>query len=258
MTSWEQLTWDEVEGITSKLVAAVLPVGSVEQHGLHLPLGLDYLVVDELARRVVIRAREEGFEVLKLPPIPYGLSSMWLGNPGTINVRASAFMNYVADVIRSVIRCGVRRVLILNGHAGNSDALRVVAREVADEVGDGGYVIVVTSWWDVVGDVINEVFETKFFHADEVETSIALALGIRVKVDRAVGGPIHRYYDDFWHSLDLTKRPKVYTYRFEGVRKYPGGFGSPGRASVEKGDKVVKTLIERLVKLIKDLSSDRV
>ena len=257
MPLWDLMTWKEFEVYVDESTVAILPVGSVEQHGLHLPLGLDYLIVDELCRRLVVRAEKEGFKVVKLPPIPYGLSAMWLGNPGTIDISSNSFINYVYDVLRSVMRWGINKLLILNGHAGNSDALRLTASNLIKDLG-GNYVVVVTSWWELVGDIINEVFESKFFHADEVETSVALALGIRVAEVSVKSSEIFRRYDDFWHSLDLVKRPKIYVYRFEGIRREPGSFGIPEKASYEKGLKVVNTVIDRLLMLIKDLISSRI
>ncbi len=257
MSFWDLMTWKEFEDFVDDSTVAVLPVGSVEQHGTHLPLGLDYLIVDELARKLVEVAGSSGVKVIKLPPIPYGLSSMWAGNPGTVEVSDEAFMKYVYDVIRSIMRCGISKVLILNGHGGNSEALKLVARKAADEV-RGNSLVAVASWWELVGDAINEVFESKFFHADEVETSVAIALGIRVVHGEVTGSEIERRYDEFWHSLDLTKRPKVYVYRFEGFRRFPGGYGSPEKASYEKGVKLVKILTMRLIKLIQDLLAGRI
>jgi len=257
MPSWDLMTWKEFESFIDNSTVAILPVGSVEQHGPHLPLGLDYLIVDELCRRLVVRAEGEGLKVVKLPPIPYGLSAMWLGNPGTIDISSNSFINYVYDVLRSVVRWGITKLVVLNGHAGNSDALRVVASNLVKDL-SSNYVVVVTSWWELVGDVINEVFESKFFHADEVETSVALALGVRVVEVGVKGSEIFRRYDDFWHSLDLSRRPKIYVYRFEGVRREPGSFGTPEKASYEKGLKVVNTVVDRLLKLIKELVEGKV
>lgn len=257
MPSWDLMTWKEFESFIDNSTVAILPVGSVEQHGPHLPLGLDYLIVDELCRRLVVRAEGEGLKVVKLPPIPYGLSAMWLGNPGTIDISSNSFINYVYDVLKSVVRWGITKLVVLNGHAGNSDALRLVASNLVKDL-SSNYVVVVTSWWELVGDVINEVFESKFFHADEVETSVALALGVRVVEVGVKGSEIFRRYDDFWHSLDLSRRPKIYVYRFEGVRREPGSFGTPEKASYEKGLKIVNTVVDRLLKLIKELIEGKV
>ncbi|MCS7107849.1 MAG: creatininase family protein [Sulfolobales archaeon] len=257
MVFWDQITWVEFEELVDSSTVALLPIGSVEQHGMHLPLGLDYLIVDEISRKLVVKANNLGFKVIKLPSIPYGLSSMWSGNPGTLEVSDESFINYLYDLIKSIIRCGISKVLIFNGHAGNADALRIVARRVVNDVGSDS-VVVVTSWWELVGDLINDVFESKFYHADEVETSVAMALGIRVIHEKIVSSSIDRKYDDFWHSLDLTKRPKLYVYRFEGVRRSPGSYGSPEKSTYEKGMVLVNSILDRSVKLIQDLLAGKI
>lgn len=253
---WDELTWVEFDVLSKEQCIALLPVGSIEQHGPHLPLGLDYMIVDRLSDRFIVKARTLGLNTIKLPPIPYGLSHMWLGNPGTISIDHSSFMNYVCDVVRSIIRWGVKYVLILNGHAGNSDALRVVASRITNEFKEDS-VVVVTSWWELVNDVIKELFNIGFFHADEVETSVALALNINVKGE-LMGSEIHRRYDEFWHSLDLTKRPKIYVYRFEAIRRIPGSYGNPKAVDIEKGVKIVEHVIDRLIKLSNDLLAGRI
>ncbi|MEM2158515.1 MAG: creatininase family protein, partial [Sulfolobales archaeon] len=70
MAFWDQITWVEFEEIIDDSTVAVLPVGSVEQHGMHLPLGLDYLIVDELSKKLVMKANKLGLRIIKLPSIP--------------------------------------------------------------------------------------------------------------------------------------------------------------------------------------------
>ena len=248
---WGKRTWCEVRDSISKLDAVILPVGSCEQHGPHMPLDTDAFIAYELSKLIAIRLMELGHLVYVLPPINYGLSEMWSMNEGTVTVDADVFMNYVKSVLKSVIKQGVGIVIILNGHAGNFDALKLVAREITNELGKGR--VYVLNWWDLVGDYISKISSTPFFHADEVETSVAMYLGQRVIVSKARSESIKRKYSEEWHSLDLTKRPKVYRYECE-LRKYEvGAFGHPERASVEKGEVLVKEFIRRFVKLFKDI-----
>ena len=144
-----------------------------------------------------------------------------------------------------MIRSGCRKVIIINGHAGNSDALRVACRDTVEELGKGE--VAVVTLWDLCGDIINRSFQTGFFHADEVESSVALALGLRVKGPLRPAGEAHRKYSDFWHSLDLTVRPKAYVFRPESREMHgAGSFGRPDLASSEKGRALVDCLTRRL------------
>ena len=257
MTTWDRISWTHFRNLINRYkVVALLPVGSVEQHGPHLPLGTDYILADSICSLTAERAKDAGedlsdLKVLKLPPITYGLSSMWAAYEGTISVGTEAFAKYVGDVLRAVVRGGVKYVVIVNGHYGNSDALRLVARDIAEEVGG---VIAVITLWDLIGDVINKLFKTKFFHADEIETSLALALNISLEGKPSSPEKPFRLYNNFWHSLDLTVRPKVHVFTKESTSKHgPGAFGRPDHASRSKGELLLNSAVSRLIEFIKYL-----
>ncbi len=251
--AWDELTWTELKDLVSKYrVIAILPVGSVEQHGPHLPLGTDYLIAMQLGKELInyfnSKYASTSLRLVLLPPIIYGYSIMWASYPGTITISVDTLRMLLKDIINSVIRSGVKDLLVLNSHAGNSDILKVALREIAEAHND--VTLCLVTIWEVIGDVINDVLSTKFFHADEAETSVALALGLRVK--RAERGEdIFRYYNDFWHSLDLTKRPKIYVFRREsGTVTRLGAYGRPDLGDRDKGRILIKAIIERLCDFI--------
>jgi putative transposase len=107
---------------------ALLPVGSTEQHGPHNPLGTDHLIAYALALEA---GRRTG--VVVLPPVPFGVSAHHSSFPGTVWVREEVFKEYVRDVILSLKRHGVRKVVVVNGHGGNLSALLSLARELRGE-----------------------------------------------------------------------------------------------------------------------------
>ncbi|OYT45752.1 MAG: hypothetical protein B6U85_08345 [Desulfurococcales archaeon ex4484_42] len=256
---WCKLSWIELRDyINSKKhkVVALLPVGSIEQHGPHLPLGTDYIIADSVCKLTIEKVNKLRSDIipLKLPPLVYGLSTMWTSYTGTISINTDVFMKLVINILSEIIRNGIEKVVVINAHAGNDDALRTASKDVVEMLNKG--LIVVVNIWHIVGDVINKLFNTKFFHADEVETSLALALNIGVKLSnvKLSNHPATlrtRYYDEFWHSLDLTKRPKAYFYRPESrLKEGLGAFGRPDLASKEKGLKLLNELIARLANLI--------
>ncbi len=255
---WERRTWkeiyDEVQLGRGKSVA-LLPVGSVEQHGPHLPLGLDTMIADYVCLKSCERLRADGIIAYKLPPIWYGLSSMWLAYAGTLTVKPSTLSNLIKDIAESLLNVGVKHLVIVNGHAGNSDQLRITAREVCEYLNFPSLTVI--TLWDLVSDVIAGKFSTPFFHAGEVETSIALAMKLIDEAPRTRGENIskfRRYYSDFWHSLDLRYRPKVYVYVREGGKRVgSGSFGRPDLASEDKGHYVLAEMINRLTKFIAEV-----
>jgi len=237
--------------VSSKKVF-LIPVGSVEQHGPHLPLGLDYIIAQHVALEACKNLESGGVRALVLPPMTYGLSSMWSAYPGTLSVSSESLYKYLRDVVVSAHRnCPGTYLVVVNGHAGNNDLLRVLCRDVAEEL---GLVISFISVWDLCGDVIKEVSTTPFTHADEVETSLAMALNLLVREPPKDAPEFFRKHDDFWHSLDLTKRPKAYVFRAESKGTYGiGSFGKPELASREKGEKLLNCMNSRLVMLMREV-----
>lgn len=147
---------------------AVLPTGSVEQHGPALPLGTDFL-----AARAVAETVADHPDALVLPPIPVGVSAHHRQFHGTLWTDPETFEAYVSGVIASVTEHGIRKAVIVNGHGGNSGALRRVARDLRDEE-----VAFATpwNWWSNLDALIEEELDTSLGHADEVETSMMLAV----------------------------------------------------------------------------------
>ena len=249
LIKWELSTWEEIKELCSKGALTLFPVGSVEQHGPHLPLGTDYLIADAVAERVGDRVSD--LQIIKAHALPYGLSGMWGAYPGTITLTTNTYLQVIKDLIKSIIKSGCLKIVIVNGHAGNSEALRVACRDIVEEVGRGE--VAVITIWDLCGDLISEKFDTGFFHADEVESSLALALGLRVKTPLKPATGVYRKYSEEWHSLDLRIRPRAYVFRPESNGMHgPGSFGRPDLAGEEKGKALAECLVERLAKFIKD------
>lgn len=151
--SLESVAWPEVP---VPAVAVVVPLGSVEQHGHHLPFDTDTAVAAELARRLCVRRPE----LILAPPQHFGASGEHEGFPGTLSIGSAALELLLVELGRSASRWA-RRLLIVNGHGGNLAALGAAARRLR---GEGRDVLVWSSRWD--GDA----------HAGRPETSLMLAL----------------------------------------------------------------------------------
>ncbi|HWQ17005.1 MAG TPA: creatininase family protein [Sulfolobales archaeon] len=256
---WGELSWKEFEETCSgKDCISVIPCGSIEQHGHHLPLGTDLYIATSLARKAVEEAWKAGYKVLLLEPIPVGVSDMWSGNPGTLWVPLEVFIAYVREYVLSVFRNNVKRIIVINSHGGNADPLKVALKSATSSL-DPSYRAYLINYWEFVGDVIDSVFSNRFFHADEAETSIASALGLGVKTPgkEIPYESIQRPYSDEWHSLSLSKRPRVYFFYREGTRLEVGAFNEPGRYSVEGGEAVVRAFIDRFLALLRDIKENR-
>lgn len=139
-------TWTDVRGVEAEL--AVLPVGSTEQHGPHAPLGLDSLTAEAIAAEGAERYEaEHGTEVLVGPTVPVGVSAEHRRFDGTLWVSEDTFRAYVRETIESLASHGIERIVVVNGHGGNTDALR----ELCGQVSRGGDAYAVQyTWFDAV------------------------------------------------------------------------------------------------------------
>lgn len=163
MTCLAELAWPEVHGDC----LLVLPLGSTEQHGPHLPVSTDTDIATRLAQDLAAFRPE----VVVAPAIPYGSSGEHADFPGTLSIGQQALELVLVELVRSAdLTAG--KVLLLNGHGGNTSVAR---RAVATLVGEGRDVRAWSPSWP--GDA----------HAGRTETSVQLALGARVGAERPVG-----------------------------------------------------------------------
>ncbi|MBZ6493666.1 creatininase family protein [Natrinema longum] len=137
-------TWTDVRGLETDL--AVVPVGSTEQHGPHAPLGTDVLTAEAVADAGVERV---GREVVRSPAIPVGIAEEHRQFPGTMWVSEDTFRDYVGEAVASLASHGFDRVVLVNGHGGNVDALREVGGRLTR---DGDAYVVPFTWFEAVGD----------------------------------------------------------------------------------------------------------
>ena len=176
-----EITWEEAIEAVSKYPVAMLPIGGgTKEHGPHLPLGTDLMVVEELARRVV-----EAAPVMLLPALAYAYYPAFVDWPGSVSIEARHFTDMVADIIRSLHRHGTRKFLILDGGVSTHPPLKTLSSDLHEEL---GIWVAVTNILGLGSEVYAEIEEQeRGGHADEMETSCMLALRPDlVHMDRAV------------------------------------------------------------------------
>lgn len=125
--SISDLTSPEVAEVVSRTKTAVIPIGSIEQHGPHLPNG-----TDTIAAEVVAAAVAEQLDALYVPFGPYGVTPIHSGHPGTINLRRTTFEALLTDICEELVRMGVERFVFINWHEGNIASMDGVATEIQD------------------------------------------------------------------------------------------------------------------------------
>ena len=171
------MTWPEVEAAQAAGVDAVLlPSGSTEQHGRHMPLDTDCLIARELCRLAAAAAEPEGVKLLVAPTLNVTLSWYHMQFPGSLKLSTTTFLQVFREVCDSLAHHGFERLIAVNGHGGNIAALTVAVNHTMETTGRRVFLV---QWWDLAADILAEI-EGPMIHAEEAETSIALALGQRV------------------------------------------------------------------------------
>ena len=227
-----RMSWAKALDGLKNTTVALLPVGSTEQHGPHLPLGTDHLTAAEVARR----AGERGGWLI-LPTVPVGVSEHHRQFWGTLWVEPEVLRDYMVGIARSLGSHGVRRMVFVNGHGGNTAALDEAARILRHE-DLFGYVF---SWWRAIPDLIAQEIETQGSHAGEMETSAVLAFAPGLVASEC-------------YSEAVAGAAPEWGKRLHGVEigfdtldfSQSGATGDPTRATADKGDRLLDAAAGRL------------
>jgi creatinine amidohydrolase len=247
----EELSWPEVRKLKVATKVVLLPLGSFEQHGPHLPLTTDTDLVTAVARAV---ESERPAKILCLPTLWPGHSTHHLFFPGTLSVSQMPYIQLVLELCRSVAGMGARKVFLLNGHGGNEVPLRAALRELKSEFPKTRFVT--AAYWSLAAESIKQVRESELGglgHACEMETSLMLHLHPqRVKMHLAKrDGPKHK---DAYRKADmLYGRPVYFVNEFHEVTK-TGTIGHPELATAEKGKQFLSGIVKDVTAFVDALS----
>lgn len=235
----EHLTWPEFSSVAQTASFSVLAVGSVEQHGPHLPLGADLIVA-----RMFAQAAADRHGALLLPSLPLGVNYMFRDWPGSLGVSPAVLAGYVRGVAEGVGRW-TRRLLIVNGHDENQDVLQATARTLAP-----GFDVIALEWAHVALDEILAISESVHErHAGELLTSLFLYCwpdAVRAELITDSTAPAQGHIADDLHAPVRAFRASAvpFTGRETGV------YGQPSLGSAEKGKAVVKAVHARIDEIL--------
>jgi creatinine amidohydrolase len=258
----ERMTWPEVEAAQQAGVDAVLlPIGSTEQHGRHLPLDTDCLIARELCRLAAEAAEAEGVRLLVAPTLNVTLSWYHMQFPGSLKLSTTTFLDVFREVCDSLAHHGFDRLIAVNGHGGNIAALTVAVNHTMETTGRRVFLV---QWWDLAADVLAEV-EGPMIHAEEAETSIAIALGQRLVEAEASRDAYDRGEAVRDAGLPWTSLGK-YAMRHAGpgvivpmdmLRDITasGVVGDATRARRETGERAVAAIVPRMVQVAREIAA---
>lgn len=236
----DELSTKEAEKAAKDDAVVIFPVGSVEEHGDHLPLCTDSIQPEYVALEV---AKKTG--CLVAPPLRYGICNATRNFSGTITIGFDTFYKIVNEILSELVRNGFKRIIVLSGHAGNSHmvALRMAAQDIViknDALEDERKTrIMVLSDYDFAKGLTPKYASEKDGHAGTLETSRIMAIKPDLIKSKGKVGVAN------WPRFEVVAHPEHY---------FPNGVdGDPTVASEEKGQKINEYIIKQVGKLVENL-----
>lgn len=224
---------------------AVLPWGATESHNYHLPYGTDILEAGAIAERAAAAADQRGAEVLVLPTVPFGNDEQQLDQACAVSVTTTTAYALLRDVVRSLEKQGIDRLVVVNGHGGNH--FRPLIRDLQ---GEFDVLIVLVDFFNLMPEEFESIFDNPGDHADEFETSVMLHLyPALVQMEHARGGKTNPF------QIEGLRQSGVWTPRPWSATHPDTGCGDPSAATEEKGRKYCEAIIEALGQLLVNLAS---
>ena len=240
---FEEIGGFEVADVLSDSRLAIQPLGSLEFHGPHNPLGADSIIISGIAERVATRTRGLLFPTIRFTQCPAHTARF----RGTISLRPEVMTMYFADVLRNIALLGCHKILILNGHDGNIGPARGAIAQVANEFRDAAFMFV--SWWEFLSS----------------EMLKKLALFHQSNGGHGHGGPLETsavaaFRPDLVHldrAKDLPEPPDFsggapYFLQKSTAADWPGYSGKVSESSAEKGKQIVQISEDGIVRLVEN------
>lgn len=249
----QEMKWPEIQQFRDDGgCLAMIPVGSVEQHGYHLPLGTDSMVAIRLARDAAQRTK-----TIVTPPLWFGWSPHHLALPGTISIRPQILIEMLFDVLSSLVTHGFNRFVIVNGHRiTNLPWLQISAEKAQREL---GIRVVIYDPAYMSQEIADQLGFGQVGHAEEIETSHLLYIMPHlVQMDKArdyLAPERKLYHVDPRTPKDTLCYVPGTARDLKKVAEESGGVsGRPSLATAEKGKQLHEHLVARLVEVITELN----
>lgn len=249
---WIEMTWEDFRAGDPARWVAVLPVAAVEQHGPHLPVGVDsYIAEGYLAR--ALKLVPDSLPVTFLPVQWVGKSDEHLAFPGTLTLSAETAMRAWTEIGESVHRAGVRKLVIVTSHGGNSSVLDIVARDLRVRFG----MLAVSAAWSRFGypeGLFTDIERAHGIHGGAIETSLMLALQpATVRKEQAAEFKPETLAIEREFARLRADRPAGFGWMTQDLNP-AGALGDARAASADRGEKALDFGARAFVELLEDVN----
>jgi creatinine amidohydrolase len=250
---WGELTTEDFRGLNPERVVALLPVAAIEQHGPHLPVLTDTAIAEGMLA-LLRRRLPDDLTVLALPTQAYGKSNEHLLSPGTVTLSAQTLLAALVEIGESAARAGLRKLVLMNSHGGNSEVLGIVARELRVR---HGMLCVATHWrrFGLPAGIYDAVEDRHGIHAGDIETSLMLHLRpdlVRMeKVQNFVSSAL-ACEQQFTHLRPVG--PHGFGWIAQDLNPH-GAVGNASAATAAKGEATAEHQVVGAIALLRDMTA---
>lgn len=248
-----EMTWPQIRDAAAAGRVAVVPIATIEDHGLHLPVDTDLRLCAAVCEEAVSRAPDRAVLV---PAINHGYSPHHMDFPGPITISAETLIRYGVDVCKSLAHHGFKRILIVNGHGSNTPFVDIIARLTVVET---GALAAGVNYWAAPGvrEAAESLRESEKIggmnHACEFETSLYLAIAPElVDMSQAVHELSHRPTKNYWTDLIGGDGPLTMMEPWSALTE-SGVMGDPTKANAEKGRTLLDAAANGVIELIDEM-----
>lgn len=244
----EHITGKKVEEYLKKSQTVLIPVGSIENHGQHMPLGTDTLIPNK-----IVELLEEKCGVMIAPTVPYGATDNIYGFPGTITIGTDGLVMLLERITDCLYRYGFRRFIILNGHGGNAKAIEIVGMNLHKR----GAWLANLNWWLMAGELNPD---WKGGHGGAEETAGVMGVNPDLIDMEYIHEPMKLVNDvseimptTGWNTVEYRGATVVFPREYKNYSQN-GWYGTdePHLATKEWGDKMLRAMADYIVEFVKD------
>lgn len=251
---WQEMTTVDFADIEPRTIA-VLPVGAIEQHGPHLPVGVDACICERILLRALDRLPAD-LPVTALPMQAVGKSVEHLSFPGTLTLSTETLIRLWTEIGESVARAGISKLVLLNSHGGQPQVTEIVARDLRVRL---GMLVVAANWWDLVEEVAAMFPADELrhgIHAGSIETSLVMHLAPDlVRRDELRDfRPTTYAMDAKYRLLGAAKGAANFAWMAEDLHE-SGACGNALDADAERGRRIADLAADAVVELLREVDA---
>jgi creatinine amidohydrolase len=256
----EELSWSLAQAAIGGGAIAIIPVGSLEQHGRHLAVNTDNVIADALGEEIARRGTSQGLKLLLCPAVHYGYTMHNMDFPGTITLRMETLLELGVDVVSSLVHHGCRKVVLMNTHGSNWSILDLISRRVMNRHPE--VLVAAVSPIKMAAAELEKLREAKelggMSHGCELETSLMLHLRPElVEMDMAVrdiSQPDSKFY---WRDILRGSRGVAMADLTRHASR-TGLVGDPAVASAEKGRQCFEVIVSTCLEFLTEFAAREV